>query len=68
MRYYQSPVPSRDDFGHLIIDVFVDGRTKMGSWAIMNPLSFAHVGVGIGLGKGQRYRRQQDGSWMKEAG
>lgn len=34
---------------------FVDGRTKMGPWAIMCLSCYRELGVGIGTGKGQKY-------------
>ena len=34
---------------------FVDGRTKMGPWAIMCSSCHREHGVGIGIGKGQKY-------------
>lgn len=36
-------------------EFFVDGKTKMGPWAVMCPKAFRTYGVGIGLGKGQKY-------------
>jgi hypothetical protein len=47
-----------DDFDLPIGSEFIDGRTKSGPWAIMQPRSFAKHGVGLGLGKGQRYRKK----------
>ena len=34
---------------------FIDGKTKMGPWAIMCSKCFQTSGVGLGLGHGQRY-------------
>lgn len=34
---------------------FVDGKTKMGIWALMCPECYAEVGVGLGTGLGQLY-------------
>jgi hypothetical protein len=34
---------------------FVDGKTKMGAWAIMCDAHFHRFGVGVGPGQGQRY-------------
>jgi len=34
---------------------FIDGRTKMGSWATMCMSCHNEHGVGLGLGKGQKY-------------
>lgn len=66
--HWAGPVPSKDDFGHLITETFIDGKTKVGPWAIMTPESHAAIGMGLGLGKGQQYTRQEDGRWLKTAG
>ena len=48
---------------------FIDGRTKVGFWAIMCPACHKELGVGLGIGKGQRYemRKMKDGDkeWIK---
>jgi len=36
-------------------EVFVDGQTKMGPWALMCEAHFLRFGVGIGPGAGQAY-------------
>ena len=41
--------------GKLLRTRFIDGRTRIGSWAIMCPLCHAGVGVGLGMGRGQEY-------------
>lgn len=66
--YWVSPVEATDDFGMPIGDVFIDGATKMGPWAIMTPASHEKYGRGLGLGKGQKYHQQGDGKWMKVEG
>jgi len=38
-----------------LVEEFVDGRTKLGLWAIMCVGCFKVHGVGLGLGKGQKY-------------
>ena len=55
--FWRGSIPSKDDFGKPITDEFVDGRTKMGPWAIMNPESFAVHGDKLGWGFGQRYKK-----------
>lgn len=35
--------------------VFIDGRTRMGAWAIMCLPCHKEFGVGLGIGKGQKY-------------
>lgn len=34
---------------------FVDGKTKMGPWGLMDPTCFKKFGVGLGCGMGQKY-------------
>ena len=34
---------------------FVDGRTRIGPWAIMCESHFERYGVGLGIGRGQKY-------------
>ncbi len=36
-------------------ELFVDGRTRMGPWALMCPECHDLHGVGVGTGKGQAY-------------
>lgn len=65
-KYYMGDVPAQDDFRDKIIDVFVDGKTKMGPWANMSLNSWKKYGVGkLGTGYGQMYKKQQDGQWLK---
>lgn len=67
--YWRSPVGTHDDFGRPIHDEFVDGKTKLGPWAMMSPESFAVYGTGrLGTGRGQRYKKQPDGKWLKVEG
>lgn len=47
---------------------FLDGRTHIGSWAIMCPSCAVKHGVGIGQGRGQVYQKQPDGRWKKVRG
>ena len=67
-RFWRGSTPRTDDFGQVIEDVFVDGKTIMGPWATMAPASFAEFGVGLGVGRGQKYERQPDGRWLKTEG
>jgi len=66
-RYWLGAVPDKDDFGVPITDVFVDGKTSMGPWAIMSVASMAKYGLGCGPGLGQRYIKL-DGRWLKVEG
>ena len=73
-KIWYGDVNNIDDFGRAIDTVFIDGRTKHGPWAIMNPTSFEMYGVGLGTGNGQKYVRGSaanvDGryTWSKVAG
>lgn len=65
--YWQGTVPPRCDFcEEEIVDTFIDGRTKQGSWAIMCLHDHIMHGVGLGLGYGQQYAKTEDGLyWTK---
>lgn len=58
----------KDDFGAPITNEFVDGATRLGPWAIMNPDSFRLYGLGLGTGIGQRYVREADDIFYKVGG
>lgn len=47
---------------------FIDGRTRLGHWAIMCPECHMDQAIGLGVGKGQMYAKQTDGRWQKVAG
>lgn len=54
--------------GEKITDEFIDGKTKMGPWAIMCPRCWGVLGVGrLGTGFGQRYLKH-DGDFIKVEG
>jgi hypothetical protein len=38
---------------------FIDGKTKMGPWAMMCPGCHKSHGCGLGTGKGQKYERRE---------
>lgn len=62
-------VPQKDDFGDLIGNTFIDGKTVHGPWAIMTPESWIKHGVRMfGTGLGQRYKRQDQDHWFKVEG
>lgn len=68
-KYWIGPVGPKDDFGVVIEDEFIDGRTYHGPWAIMSRGSWQLRGSPrLGPGWGQRYRRQADGRWLKVEG
>lgn len=52
----------------LLTHTFIDGKTKMGPWAIMSEDAHAKYGVGLGQGKGQKYQHQRNGKWLKVEG
>jgi hypothetical protein len=52
-----------------IVDEFIDGKTRAGPWANMCPKCYKIFGVGrLGTGFGQRYKKQDDGTWLKVEG
>ena len=53
---------------HIVTDVFVDGVTKMGPWAIMCESCHSNNGLPLGTGRGQKYVRQPDKRWLKVEG
>jgi hypothetical protein len=63
-----STIGPKDDYGAAITDEFIDGKTKHGPWAILAPITYRRHGVGLGLGRGQRYKKQEDGKWLKVEG
>ena len=67
-KYWIGDMPELDDFGITIKNVVIDGRTKLGPWAMMTPETFKNFGVGLGLGFGQKYKKQKDGKWLKIEG
>ena len=67
-RYWHGQVETTDNFGNSIDDIFIDGATTFGPWAIMSPASFRRYGKGLGTGIGQKYVKQHDGLWLKTEG
>jgi hypothetical protein len=68
-KYWIGQPPSTDDFGLPITDTFYDGKTRIGPWAFMSPISWPKYGIGkTGLGLAQKYQRQSDGRWLKTEG
>jgi hypothetical protein len=68
-RFWVGDVNEVDDFGKMISNEFIDGRTKMGPWAIMTPNTWDMHGIGqLGIGYGQRYQKTVDGKWRKVEG
>jgi hypothetical protein len=67
--YWTGVIGDFDDFGDMIFNEFIDGKTNKGPWAIMTPTTFDVYGVGkLGTGYGQRYRKQGNGKWLKVEG
>jgi hypothetical protein len=67
-KYWQGSINANDDFDQPITDVFIDGVTSFGPWAIMNFTSFRRYGRGLGTGLGQKYEKQSDGRWLRVEG
>lgn len=59
-------VPVYDDFGDEIENVFINGATVLGKWAIMTPKNHKIYGRGLGPGCGQRFLRQRSGRWIEQ--
>ena len=51
-----------------ITNVFIDGATKYGPWAIMCLNCFQEVGTTLGTGRGQEYWKDKDGHFYKIEG
>lgn len=50
-------------------NIFIDGRTRGGSWAIMCEECHSIMGVGLGVGRGQKYQLDEEtGEWVKVEG
>ena len=68
-KWHGEPPERCDLCGHKPKGVFIDGRTKMGAWAIMCSACHKEFGVGLGVGKGQRYElkvvKDGDKEWIK---
>jgi len=47
-------------------EAFIDGRTKVGFWAIMCLACHKEFGVGLGTGKGQKYKMKKIKDGEKE--
>ena len=66
--YWLSAVNNCDLCGTPHFNVLVDGKTKMGPWALMCLKCHAANGGKLGLGLGQKYQIQPGGRWLKIAG
>ena len=51
-----------------IHDLFIDGKTIHGPWAILCENCHERIGTGLGTGRGQQYELQPNNSWLKTAG
>jgi hypothetical protein len=67
---YWAGKPEKDDFGQPIKDVIYDARTRMGSWAFMTFESWEQYRASpdLGTGFGQKFRKQDDGRFLKVLG
>lgn len=69
--YWLGEVHALDDLGNPIHDEFVDGCVEIKErrgWGIFVPTAYAALGGEFGTGRGQRYRKQEDGRWLKIEG
>jgi hypothetical protein len=65
-RYWIGSVPKCDICSVEQNEVFIDGKTHMGPWAMMCHDCHTHHGLGLGLGLGQKYKyRASDKKWVK---
>jgi hypothetical protein len=68
-KYWTRIVGEKDDFGSPIENEFIDGVIKEGHWAIMSIDSWRRYSNGqLGTGWGQRYKKQENGKWLKVEG
>ena len=68
-KYWSGHVGKSDDFGDIIENVIIDGKTKFGPWGLMTLKSWKKYGVDrLGTGFGQKYEKQPDGKWLKIEG
>jgi len=68
MKIWQGTPPKECDVCQRDLnDVFVDGNTQTGLWAILCPNCHSRISIGIGTGRGQRYQCQNN-AWVKVAG
>jgi hypothetical protein len=72
-KYWTSPVPQFDDFGDIISDIVIDGKSALGPWGLFTPASYANPLCArwpnkFGTGIAQKYQKQKDGKWLKIEG
>jgi len=54
--YWRGGKPEKCDLcSRELVGWFVDGKTRMGPWAVIGKCCFKEFGVGLGTGRGQRY-------------
>jgi hypothetical protein len=67
--YWHGDLGQTDNFGKPYKDVMYDARTNRGPWANMSEASWRVHGCGfLGTGNGQKYKKQEDGRWLKVEG
>jgi hypothetical protein len=65
-KYWNGTIPTKCEIcGKPLTKYFIDGRTRMGPWAIMCPECFKVYGSDLGIGKGQKYKFIKKGVWEK---
>lgn len=57
-----------DGCGKPILNIFIDGKTRFGLWAIMCLDCYNELGTGLGQGLGQQYWKDPDGRFSKVEG
>lgn len=68
-RLWSGTIPAKCDVcSEPVVDRFNDMKTVMGPWACLCDPCVEKVGVGFGLGRGQGYKKQPDGTWLKDRG
>jgi hypothetical protein len=68
-KFWTGTAPKMDSFGHGLVEDFIDGRSKAGTWGIYTPDNWDFHGCGkLGEGCGQRYRKLKSGKWLKVEG
>lgn len=69
MSTWKGTYPNRCELnGETIKDEFVDGALRNGVWGILCPECHKNFGVGLGTGRGQRYKKREDGKFVKVEG
>jgi hypothetical protein len=63
-----SPTAKCDLCPRPLTTLFYDARTRDGRWGFLCHTCFRSKGTGLGNGQGQKYRKRDDGKFVKVAG